>query len=1274
MKRLTLLMIILAFLPSIIFSQQINDWENPRVSGINRQPAHAHMLPYPTKELALRANPSENGFYQSLNGIWSFKWVEKPADTPTGFYEDAFDITSWKTIQVPSIWELQGYGWPIYVNTSYEFGEPNPPYVPKDYNPTGCYKRNFSIPSHWPGQKIFMVLDGVKSAYYIWINGKMLGYSEDSKLPTEFDITNFVKPGPNSVALQVFRWTDGAYLECQDFWRISGIERGVYIYTTPTTFIKDFEAGATLINNYTDGKINSSIRIANHSGKAAANLLLELNITDATNGTSLFSEVKTFSVKPSAEETVTFENQFPAIKKWSAEFPNLYNYVLTVKDEKRRELESVACKIGFRTSEIKDGKFLFNGKPILLKGVNRHEHDPNTGHVITENMMRRDLELMKLNNINAVRTCHYPNVSRWYELCDEYGIYVIDEANIESHGMGYGERSLAKDTAWKQAHLERTIRMVERDKNHPCVVFWSLGNEAGDGVNFEATSTWIRHRDPSRPVHYERAGMGANTDVYCPMYPSVDYLKKWSSKPQPKPLIMCEYAHSMGNSTGNLQDYWDVIEANPQLQGGFIWDWVDQGFLRQTNDGKKYYVYGGDFGPKTLPSDSNFMINGLVFPDRSPHPALAEVKKVYQYVRFSWSDAQKQVIKLTNNYGFTNLAGTALRIETIENGHKIAESVLYDVTVEPGQSKEFPILQNWANIPKDPEKEYFINVYLYNSKTMGIFTEGHVFASEQLILQKPELKTTLAKSSAKARLIQENGSNMVQGKDYKIVFDPKSGQPIDYTYKGTSYLVQSPQPAFWRAPIDNDFGNKMPKRCSVWRDLSTTLLADTFAMKQVDENTVKALAHYFLKEVGANLSIEYTMTGEGDVITDYEFAPLPTKPKEHTYQLPAPEWGGMFNFSKNDPVMIKAPPIGSGMTSAFTIEVKFILDALNDRSVLWNTENWEENCLHLELHKSKLYFFMYGNEYVGFNYKFETGKWYHAYVAYDAQSKNVKLFVDGKLEETFTFKHAVPFDLSDVSYIGAYTDGGRYLYGKIDLLRVWQKSLNLEEVLELEKNCPLPNADGLIEWLDMDEIQGTKVFDRSDANRHAEAVELASTLPEIPRIGMFFRLPGAMKNIEWYGRGPHENYQDRKGSAFIGSYTSSVAQQYTPYIRPQENGYKTETRWMALTDDKGNGLLVEGLDEFSFSALPFDIKQLDYSQSQNRHTVNLTPSGFTDLYVDFKQMGVGGDDSWGAYPYPQYMLPFASYKYSFHWKPFNAKKEKPESLLIQTGRKSAKSK
>jgi hypothetical protein len=685
-------------------------------------------------------------------------------------------------------------------------------------------------------------------------------------------------------------------------------------------------------------------------------------------------------------------------------------------------------------------------------------------------------------------------------------------------------------------------------------------------------------------------------------------------------------------------------------------------------------VYGGDFGPATLPSDSNFMINGLVFPDRKPHPALEEVKKVYQYVRFTWSDNQKQSIKLTNMYGFSNLAGTSLRIETLENGHKIAESLLHGVEIQAGESKDFPILQNWANIPIHPDKEYFINVYLVNAQASSLYPEGHVFASEQLVVQKPTFGTPSLKSDKKARLIQENGENMVQGKDFKIVFDPKSGQPIDYTYKGINYLIQAPEPAFWRAPIDNDFGNKMPKRCSIWRELSTTHLADSFYMTQLDENTVKAAASYTLKDVEARLSIDYTIMGEGDIITNYEFTPLPTKPKEHVYQLPAPEWGGMFNFSKHDPVMIKVPPIGSGMTQAFTIEVKFILDQLNDRSVLWNTEEWEANCLHLEIHSNKLYFFMYGNEYVGFKYPFETGKWYHMNVAYDALAKNVKLYINGVLEETVGFKQAVAFDLSDYSFIGAYTDGGRYLFGKIDLLRVWSKALSQESITDLSKNCPLPNADGLIEWLDMDEIQGTKVFDRSDANRHAQAIEIASTLPELPRVGMHFRLPGAFKNLAWYGRGPHENYQDRKGSAFIANYTSTVAQQYTPYIRPQENGYKTETRWLALTDDKGNGLLVEGLDEFSFSALPYDIKQLDYSQSKNRHTVNLTPSGFTDLYIDYKQMGVGGDDSWGAYPYPQYRLPFAPYKYSFHWKPFNAQKENPESLLLQTGRKSVNSK
>jgi hypothetical protein len=559
-----------------------------------------------------------------------------------------------------------------------------------------------------------------------------------------------------------------------------------------------------------------------------------------------------------------------------------------------------------------------------------------------------------------------------------------------------------------------------------------------------------------------------------------------------------------------------------------------------------------------------------------------------------------------------------------------------------------------------------VNVYLIATKADSLIPEGHIYASEQLLLQAGETPVIPVITYARVELIQDGDVTQVDGKGFSITFDKKSGQPTEYLYKGINYLVQSPQPAFWRAPTDNDFGNHMPKRCEIWRQLSQNTVADSFNISQINEGTVKSSAIYKFNEVNSSVKIDYTIFGSGDIVTDYEFIPDPVKPKEHNYQLPAPEWGGMFSFSKNDPVMIKLQPLGKGLTNAFTVEIKFIIDQFNDRSVLWDAEEWEANCLHLELHNSTLYFFMPGVEYVGFNYKFETGKWYHINVVYDAVAKTVVLYVNGKSEETFNFKETVPFDLTDNSFIGAYTDGGRYLYGKIDFFRVWDEALSTETITDLEKNCPLPNAKGLIEWLDMDEIHGTKVLDRSDANKHAEAIELSSTLPEIPRIGMFFRLPGTYGNLNWYGRGPHENYQDRKTSAFVGEYKSTVDEQYTPYIRPQENGYKTDTRWLTLTDDLGNGWLFEGMSEISFSALPFDLAQLDYSQSKNRHTDDLKPSGFTDLFIDYRQMGVGGDDSWGAYPYPQYMLPVGHYKYAFHMRPFAGKKEKPELLLFRT--------
>ncbi|HSA95259.1 MAG TPA: glycoside hydrolase family 2 TIM barrel-domain containing protein, partial [Acidobacteriota bacterium] len=621
------------------------DWENPRLVSSGTEPARATFVPFPDAASALKLAPKESPRYLSLNGPWKFRWSTRPADRPLDFWKPAADVSGWAETPVPSDWMFQGYDYPIYVNSSYEFARnPKPPFVPHDPNPVGSYRRSFTVPADWTGMEVYLHFGAVKSFFYLWVNGEKVGLSKDSKTPAEFDITRFLKPGENVIAAEVYRWSDGSYLECQDFWRLAGIERDVYLYAAPKTRIRDYEVRAGLDGTYRNGTLEVTVELQTAEGAPTGLPAVGLALYDPA-GKAVKKGAATLD-----GTTARFATSLAAVRRWSAETPDLYRLVVELRDASGRPLEAVTSKIGFRTSEVKEGHLLVNGAAVLLKGVNRHEHDPYTGHVISEESMRRDIELMKRSNINAVRTCHYPNDPRWYELCDEYGLYLIDEANIESHGMGYGSRSLAKDPAWGPAHLDRVRRMVERDKNHPSVIIWSLGNEAGDGVNFEEAYRWVKRRDPSRPVQYERAELRPHTDIYCPMYASIEEMLKYVSTRQARPLIQCEYAHSMGNSTGNLQDYWDAIEGHDQLQGGFIWDWVDEGLAAKTAKGEPYWKFGGDYGPPDVPSDQNFCCNGLVAPDRTPHPALNEVKKVYQHVKFVPADLAAGLVELRNRY------------------------------------------------------------------------------------------------------------------------------------------------------------------------------------------------------------------------------------------------------------------------------------------------------------------------------------------------------------------------------------------------------------------------------------------------------------------------------------------------------------------------------------------------------------------------------------------------------------------------------------------------
>jgi beta-galactosidase len=1020
-----------------ISAQQINDWENPAVVDINKNDPHCTLIPFPDERMALENNRMQSPFFQLLNGNWKFNWVERPDDRPKDFYLTDFDDSGWKEFPVPSNWELQGYGVPIYVNIPYEWTrKPNPPEIPHDYNPVGSYRHLFNIPGSWNDMQVFIHFGAVKSAFYLWINGERVGYSQDSKTPAEFNITDYIKPGKNLLAVEVYRWSDGSYLECQDFWRISGIERDVYLYAQPTAYIRDYFVNAGLTSNYTDGEFKLEVNVLN-SGKKARFLNLQAKLL-APGGKSVvtaFSEV--FELNKLEQRLTVFNQLVEKPKKWTAETPDLYTLILSVYNEKGVCEESVSCKVGFRTSEIKNGQFLVNGVPVLIKGVNRHEHDPVTAHVIPEESMLQDIRLMKQFNINTVRTCHYPNDPRWYELCDQYGLYVIDEANIESHGMGYNpDRTLGNDPRFMTAHLARVRSMLERDKNHPCVIFWSMGNEAGDGVNFDTCYNWIKQRDPSRPIHYERAELRRNTDVYCPMYPDIEYLAEYASKPQERPLIMCEYAHGMGNSTGNLQEYWDVIENYPQLQGGSMWDWVDQGFQQKDALGRIYYAYGGDFGPPGTPSDSNFCINGLVSPDRTPHPGLYEVKKVYQNVDIKLVDLQKGKIRIKNKYDFISTHNLDIHWTLVGDDQVIAQGIIEQPDIAPRSEKTYEL--DLPLVDQLQVVEYFLNFSVTAREASGLIPKGHEVAAGQIPLP---WKTGVSpvKDKAFLEIVWSKDHKMldITGVDFFVRFDTLTGIMNSLEYDGKHYISQGPVPNFWRAPTDNDFGNHMQTRCAVWKEASKVRKVQSFKVKKPANGEVHIIVDYLLGNSGIPYRVTYILFGSGDIIISGEMDP-------------------------------------------------------------------------------------------------------------------------------------------------------------------------------------------------------------------GDAV-----LPDLPRFGMNFRIPASFSQVKWYGRGPFENYWDRHTAAFVGVYESDVKDLFFPYLRPQETGTRTDIRWMALTDEGGDGLLITGMPLISASALPFTTNQLDYTENQFRHTVDLIPNDFIDLNVDYRQTGVGGNDSWGARPLPEYTLNAGKYSFSYRIRPIN---------------------
>jgi beta-galactosidase len=1246
MKNIKLVILITTLFVSFIGKDlkaqvKIAEWEDPNVVEVNRNKAHTHFISYHDLESSKTNNPRKSKHYRSLNGNWRFNLAKNPSLAPEDFYEEKVGVRTWDYMKVPGNWEFNGHDVPIYVNVPYEWTyTPKPPVVPKDYNPVGSYVKIVKLDGAFIKDKeVFINFGAVKSAMYLWVNGDFVGYSQGSKTPAEFNITEFVKKGNNKIAVQVYRWSDGSYLECQDFWRVSGIERDVFLHARPKAFIRDFFAHTNLTQDYKDGDFRLKVELETHA-KDRNKYGLSVELLDQAGEVIYQNDRKvSFPGKDSIHE-LRFNKRIKTPLQWTAETPNLYKLRLTLK-YKDQVLEVVSHDIGFRTAEVRNGQFLVNGKPVLIKGVNRHEHDPVTGHVISKKSMEQDILLMKQHNINTVRTSHYPNDPYWYELCNKFGLYVIDEANIESHGMGYApERTLGNNALFMKSHLDRIERMVERDKNHPSIIMWSMGNEAGDGKNFKAAYDWIKERDFSRPVHYERALRGSNTDIYCPMYPSVKSIENYGKEGFGKPLIMCEYSHAMGNSNGNLQDYWDVIEKYDNLQGGSIWDWVDQGILQRHEDSTEYYAYGGDFGPEGTPSDGNFCINGLVGPARELHPAIYEVKKVYQNIDFIKGDEDGQ-FKVVNKNFFVDLSAYTIKWEIKSEGELISEGTLDKLEVLPQDTTVIKV-----KIPEiESFKDYYIHFRAELKEDMGVVKAGYIMATEQINLNYSRKHIPVDDTAhPEIKVIDSKKVLVVKAKKLQVVFDKSNGALTSLKYGKDRILTGDFLPNFWRAATDNDFGNNNTERMELWKKYSYEPVLEFVKHRPVNKSTVDVVAKYKMDDLDADLQVIYTIRGDGRIQVKEAFIPRSLGRAEYSYYTIDGDKTYLKSTEK-EPLYLSGTFADNRILNELTYSVRLKFDKLEGRTALWNHELWAPKRLHLQMADKQLGFYLYGNEYFTSDYKFETDKWYDIYVTYHRFDKVLKLYVNGQLVETKNYEEATNIKINGLNYMFGFEDGERLFHGQVEDVKIFARALSAEEISDPEKL----NKLGLVSHYSFNSKDGKKITNLKQKDRNNLQVRLnVVKFPDMARFGTRFQVNKEYDSLVYYGRGPWENYCDRNTASFVDVYQSNVSDQYYQYVRPQESGTKTDSRWFKLINEKGQGIKISTTDSFSFSAMDVSMETLDQEKkSDNHHMYDVVRDDFISVHVDMMQMGVGGDDSWGARPYKKYRIPYEAYRFTY---------------------------
>ena len=979
-------------------------------------------------------------------GTWKFSWVKSPDLRPIDFYKPEFDVSSWKVIPVPSNWEMQGYGTPIYTNITYPFkrNAPSVTDTPNDHSwtaygqrdPVGSYRRDFTIPEAWGGRETYLLFGGVNSAFYVWINGEKVGYSQDTRMTSEFNITKYLKPGKNVIAVEVYRWSDGSYMEDQDFWRMSGIFRDVTLVSRGAMHIRDFQVLTPFDAAFENSTFKLHVSVQNVGSKNGA-ASVEAKLLDAA-GDPLFTTARRLTFSAGKESEIEIQQPVKNPRKWSAEIPYLYRLILALKDAKGNVLEVIPSNVGFKQSEIKGNQILFNGKKLMIKGVNRHEFDPDLGQVVTREMMIQDIKLMKQNNINAVRTCHYPNVPEWYDLADKYGLYILDESNVESHGYGSGEKQRISDSEdFRAAIVDRMSRTIERDKNHASVIGFSMGNEAGWGSNFVAAKQWANSHHPEFFIIYE-PNNSVHGDALTPMYAKpqniVEYYNRFGKG---RPFFEIEYAHAMGNSTGNFQQYWDLFESEPWAHGGFIWDWVDQGIRKKGKNGKDFWAYGGDFGDK--PNDDNFCTNGLVLPDRTVHPGLSEVKKSYSSIKVEAVDLINGKVRVHNKYNFLRLGFVHGTWALEENGKKIQGGDVPVGDLPAGTAKEVTLDLKQPAV--QPGAEYFLTVSFSLAQDASWAAREHVVSWDQF---EVPFNTNPAPSRQNdnlpaIKLAEIPDELVISNENFSVGISTRSGSISSYNVGGRELLTAALEPNYWRAPTDNDRGNGMPQRQGIWQIAAPNRITTSVAGEQVSTSIVKVTAASRLPAGNATQSYVYTIYGDGSIEVESSFKP------------------------------------------------------------------------------------------------------------------------------------------GDVP------------------------------------------------------------------------------LPDLPRVGMQMAVDGSLRNVEWYGRGPQENYLDRNIGAAVGIYKDKADNLWFPYIEPQETGNRTDVRWVSFIDDQGFGIKAIGMPLLNFSAWPFRMSELEHAKLPvnigHKHPSEISESDDITVNLDFRQMGVGGDDSWGAPVHKEFLLPAAPYNYKFRLEP-----------------------